>query len=117
MNLDFNKLEKEKYIKELNMFFDRLINERNSFAGKLKNYNKDEHIAKLIKYNDNLRVNSLHVLSDKEKEEADSFKKEHWERCRGNVQYILRGTGLGTAVAVQCLKCDTRKDITDTDNW
>ncbi|MCF7618539.1 hypothetical protein L3137_14885 [Bacillus sonorensis] len=102
---------------ELSTFIDNLINERDSLVEKLRNFNKDEEISKLLKENENLRINSLHTLSEKEREEADAFKEEHWKKCKGNTSYLLTGASIGTRVKVICSKCKTQKDITDISVW
>ncbi|RHJ10100.1 hypothetical protein [Bacillus sonorensis] len=109
--------EKNKLMDELSTFIDNLIGERDSFAEKLRNFNKDEEISKLLKENENLRINSLHALSGKEREEADAFREEHWKKCQGNTSYLLTGASIGTRVEVICSKCKTQKDITDISVW
>ena len=117
MNINFNQMNKDKVMRDLSAFIDKLISEKDSLSEIVRNYNKDEHIEKLIEENTKLRIHSLHTLSEKEKEQADVFRKKHWESCKGNTRYILEGTGIGTAVGVQCTKCGVKKDITDTSNW
>jgi hypothetical protein len=117
MNINWLGNKKTKIMGELNVFIDNLINERNSLAEQLRNYNAEEKVANVLKENDKLRVNSLHVLSEKEREQADVFRKGHWESCKGNARYILEGTGIGMGVTVQCTKCNRTKNITDVSNW
>ncbi|KXZ22441.1 hypothetical protein P4T89_12445 [Bacillus nakamurai] len=111
------KREKDKMMDDLGTFIDNLINERDSLADKVRNFSKDEEIAKLLKENENLRINSLHTLSEKERDEADAFRDEHWEKCKGNMAYLLTGASMGTAIEVICSKCKTQKDITDISVW
>ncbi|KAA6446731.1 hypothetical protein [Bacillus swezeyi] len=109
--------EKDKLMNELNTFIGNLTSERDSLAEKLRNFNKDEEISKLLKENENLRINSLHSLSEKEREESDAFREEHWKKCKGNTSYLLTGAGIGTRVEVICSKCKIKKDITDISVW
>lgn len=109
--------EKNKLMDELSTFIDNLIGERDSFAEKLRNFKKDEEISKLLKENESLRINSLHTLSEKEREEADAFREEHWKKCKGNTSFLLTGASIGTRVEVICSKCKTQKDITDISVW
>ncbi|MCY7858753.1 hypothetical protein MOB44_19205 [Bacillus sonorensis] len=109
--------EKDKLMNDLNTFIGKLMSERDSLTEKLSNFNKDEEIAKLLKENENLRINSLHILSEKEREEVDAFREEHWKKCQGNTSYLLTGASMGTAIEVICSKCKTQKDITDISVW
>ncbi|MDM5216884.1 hypothetical protein [Bacillus velezensis] len=111
------KREKDRMMSDLGTFIDNLINERDSLAEKIRSFNADEEIAKLLKENENLRINSLHTLSEKERDEADAFREEHWEKCKGNMAYLLKGASMGTAIEVICSKCKTKKDITDISVW
>ncbi|MBP3047353.1 hypothetical protein J9345_11870 [Bacillus subtilis subsp. subtilis] len=101
----------------LSTFIDNLINERDSLADKVRKFSKDKEIAKLLKENENLRNNNLHTLSEKERNEADAFRDEHWGKCKGNIAYLLTGVSMGTAIEVICSKCKTKKDITDINAW
>lgn len=74
--------EKNKLMDELSTFIDNLMGERDSLAEKLRNFKKDEEISKLLKENESLRINSLHTLSEKEREEADAFREEHWKNVK-----------------------------------
>ncbi|MED2944236.1 hypothetical protein P4284_22750 [Bacillus swezeyi] len=109
--------EKNKLMNDLNTFIGNLMNERDSFAEKLRNFNKDKEIAKLLKENENLRINSLHILSEKERKEVNVFREEHWKKCKGNTSYLLTGAGIGTRVEAICSICKTKKDITDISVW
>ncbi|AMR10677.1 hypothetical protein AB684_10960 [Bacillus licheniformis] len=109
--------EKNKLMDELSTFIDNLMGERDSLAEKLRNFKKDEEISKLLKENESLRINSLHTLSEKEREEADAFREEHWKKCKGNTSFLLTGASIGTRVEVICSKCKTQKDITDISVW
>ncbi|XAK55537.1 hypothetical protein AAHT66_15405 [Bacillus inaquosorum] len=111
------KREKDKMMDDLSAFIDNLINERDSLVYKVRKFSKDEEIAKLLKENENLRNNSLHTLSEKERNEADAFRHEHWGKCKGSIAYLLTGVSMGTAVEVICSKCKTKKDITDISAW
>jgi antirestriction protein len=115
--IDFRKMQKEKALGELNKFIDNLMDTNTYLVNKLENYNRDEEIANLMRANERLRTNSLHILSEQEEADAKAFREEHWNNCKGNTRYILEGTGIGTGVTVQCTKCNRTKNITDTSNW
>jgi uncharacterized membrane protein len=107
----------EGLLNDLNLYIKDLIRERDELKDKLKNFKKDEEIEKFRKEIESLRLNSLHVMSEKERLKARSFSKEHHNSCKSNIQYILEGTGIGTVLTVRCKKCATSKNITDVDCW
>ncbi|UGO51010.1 hypothetical protein PQE70_gp157 [Bacillus phage vB_BanS_Nate] len=95
----------------------KLHEENEALKQKLKDYRKEDEIAKLEAEIAQMRLDTLHTLTSKEKVKATKFKNKHYESCKGNTQYILLGTGIGTATTVQCTKCAERENITDYDGW
>lgn len=117
MNIDLNKINKEKILSNLETFVDKVIDERNSLNEKLQSYNKDERISELLKANEELRLNSVHILSKHEKDEFKKFTKLHRKSCENGVRFIISSDNIGTDVTVQCKKCELEKNITDYSNW
>ena len=113
----FYERNKKKIMGELDSFINNLIHEKMLLQEQLRSYDVEERVAKLLAENKELRSASLHVLTEAEKEQAVEFKNEHWDKCEGNVSYILTGTGVGTGVDVVCTKCGTKKDVTDYSVW
>lgn len=107
----------KKIIEDLNLYIEDLLERKDSLATQLREFKQDEEIQKLTKELSDTRSRSLHTMTEKENEEAKAFSAEHWATCKGNMKYILEGTGIGTAVSIQCKKCQTIKDVTDMDNW
>lgn len=107
----------EKILKNLEDYIDDINSTNKILREKLNNYNKDEEIAKLLKENERLRMNSLHILTEKEEMEYKEFREEHYRNCKGNTKFILVPTGIGTSVSVCCTKCNKKEDITDCSNW
>jgi hypothetical protein len=89
----------------------------NDYRQQLQEYNKDKEIQKLQNELDRICSNSVSILSDMEKELAKNFSEKHYKSCKGNMRYIIEGTGIGNVVKVQCTKCDEIEDITDIDSW
>lgn len=88
-------------------------------------YNKDEEIKRLNDRITTLRQNSLHILSDKERDAISRFRQVHYEshkeshpRIAGSsFIYRLSGTGIGTCVEITCPICNETLDVTDTSSW
>ena len=60
------------------------------------------------------------TLSDKQREMARNFQKEHYENCetgRASFKYIITPTGIGNVVEIKCPKCGEILDLTDYDMW
>jgi len=109
-----------KKVAGLNVILDSiaaLFEENESLKQKLRDYRKEDEIAKLEAEIAQMRLDTLHTLTSKEKVKATNFRKKHYESCKGNTQYILLGTGIGTATTVQCTKCGEKENITDYDGW
>lgn len=106
-----------KIMDELNLYLKSLTRENDGLRKRLQTFNKEEEIQKLQNELDRMRLYSLHIMSEKEHEDARTFSKYHYETCNSNIQYILEGTGIGTGIVVVCKKCKTEKDITDVSGW
>ena len=81
---------------------------------------KDEEIKRLKKELDFYQRNTLVILSDKQRENARRFQKEHYENCEtGKVsfKYTIIPTGIGNVVEIRCPKCGEILDLTDYDLW
>ena len=81
---------------------------------------KDEEIKRLKKELDFYQRNTLVTLSDKQKENARRFQKEHYENCDTGMmsfKYTIIPTGIGNVVEIRCPKCGEILDLTDYDLW
>ena len=81
---------------------------------------KDEEIKRLKKELDFYQRNTLVTLSDKQRENARCFQKEHYENCETGMmsfKYTIIPTGIGNVVEIRCPKCGEILDLTDYDLW
>ena len=81
---------------------------------------KDEEIKRLKEELDFYQRNTLVTLSDKQRENARRFQKEHYENCETgmiNFKYTIIPTGIGNVVEIRCPKCGEILDLTDYDLW
>ena len=81
---------------------------------------KDEEIKRLKEELDFYQRNTLVTLSDKQREMARNFQKEHYENCetgRTSFKYTIIPTGIGNVVEIRCPKCGEILDLTDYDLW
>ena len=81
---------------------------------------KDEEIKRLKEELDFYQRNTLVTLSDKQRENARRFQKEHYENCETGMRsfkYTIIPTGIGNAVEIRCPKCGEILDLTDYDLW
>lgn len=99
--------------------YDKQVNLVDYFRKKCEAFRKDNEIQKLEKKAAELRMYSIHVLSEKEYINDTAFRKAHCMSCRneGTFQYELTETGAGTIIFVRCPVCGKSKDITDTSSW
>lgn len=114
---NFKRMKSDDLIEGLRLYIEGMHKRIDRLEAQVREFNKDEEIEKLNKEIDRLRVNSLHIFSEKEKLEAKEFSNEHYKKCKSNSSYSIEGTGIGSVVTIRCLKCDKSKNITDTDNW
>lgn len=117
MNFNFDQMNREKVMKSLEEYIDGLIRDKNLYKEKVETFNKEVEIKKLKEEINEIRKNSLIILSEKESKDRKAFSEEHFKSCKSNVIYILEGTGIGMGISVKCKKCGVEKDITDVDNW
>lgn len=112
IDLDSMFQELKEYIKDMETRNEEL-------KDKLNNYNKDKEIQRYQNELMNIRRNSLYILSDKEKELVNEFRKEHYKKCgkSSRIEYILNPTEIGTGISIRCSKCGGEKDITDYGEW
>ena len=81
---------------------------------------KDEEIKRLKEELDFYQRNTLVTLSDKQREMARNFQKEHYENCETGMRsfkYTIIPTGIGNVVEIRCPKCGEILDLTDYDLW
>ena len=81
---------------------------------------KDEEIKRLKEELDFYQRNTLVILSDKQRENARRFQKEHYENCETGMtsfKYTIIPTGIGNVVEIRCPKCGEILDLTDYDLW
>lgn len=81
---------------------------------------KDEEIKRLKEELDFYQRNTLVTLSDKQRENARRFQKEHYENCETGMisfKYTIIPTGIGNVVEIKCPKCGEILDLTDYDLW
>ena len=81
---------------------------------------KDEEIKRLKEELDFYQRNTLVTLSDKQRENARRFQKEHYENCETGMRsfkYTIIPTGIGNVVEIRCPKCGEILDLTDYDLW
>ena len=81
---------------------------------------KDEEIKRLKEELDFYQRNTLVTLSDKQRENARRFQKEHYENCETGMmsfKYTIIPIGIGNVVEIRCPKCGEILDLTDYDLW
>ena len=81
---------------------------------------KDKEIKRLKEELDFYQRNTLVTLSDKQRENARRFQKEHYENCETGMisfKYTIIPTGIGNVVEIRCPKCGEILDLTDYDLW
>ena len=81
---------------------------------------KDEEIKRLKEELDFYQRNTLVTLSDKQRENARCFQKEHYENCETGMmsfKYTIIPTGIGNVVEIRCPKCGEILELTDYDLW
>src|SRR5574344_2036123 len=79
-----------------------------------------ESYRKLKEELDFYQRNTLVTLSDKQRENARRFQKEHYENCETGMisfKYTIIPTGIGNVVEIRCPKCGEILDLTDYDLW
>lgn len=118
--IDWVRLSKQthkKLLGNLDYYIDNLLKSNQELREQLSNYNKEDEIEKLKRQISEIQKYSVHIMSEKENDDAKVFRDEHYNSCKSNITYTLEGTGIGTAISVKCKGCNTVKNITDVDNW
>lgn len=122
----FNDNDFYNCLNSLKAQYEELEKENKSLRDILKSWNKNKEIQEYKAMAEEIRKNSLLVMSEKEKQAERKFRDEHYHTCaeplhskgKGNTYiYELTGTGLGTIIRIKCPICGEEKDITDLDNW
>lgn len=88
----------------------------------VETFNAQDEVKKANKRADRIASMSLHVLSDDEMASAKLFRDKHYKSCQSGkmsttFEYILTGTGIGTAIEIRCPVCGHTENITDYSNW
>ncbi|AGI11804.1 hypothetical protein X915_gp159 [Bacillus phage vB_BanS-Tsamsa] len=94
-----------------------VFEENERLKQQLRDYSKDAEIQKLKEEIYDMRLHSISIMSELEKDRADVFASHHAVSCKSGVQYIVYGTGIGTHTTVKCRKCQEEQDITDYEGW
>ncbi|MCM3366029.1 hypothetical protein HKK70_08685 [Bacillus safensis] len=108
--------EEERMFDNVKSYINKIKRQRDSLRIELKKYQSNEKITELENEIEDLRTNSLFILSENEKIKIIQFKQDH-SKCDANIYYYFEGTHLGVAVGLQCSKCRLNKDITDYSRW
>ena len=120
MNINFPiKREMKGLLALVQAEYDREADMTEYFRKKCEEFRKDEEIQKLEAEIEQLRRLSLHVMSEKEREDEQSFRNAHYDKCDNGNDYVyeLIGTGIGTVISIKCPVCGEVKDITDIRSW
>ena len=89
-----------------------------SLQKQLTSFRMNDEILRLETEIADLMNRSLLILSPKEKEDLDTFRKQHWERCEvPSLHFEIDGCGFGRCVSVSCPVCGATEDITDASSW
>lgn len=112
----------ERCLDEIRQEYESSRSQVASLQQRLRTFNSQEEVRRANEYADRVRRMSLHVFSEKEMAAAEQFRKEHFASCQSNsratsFEYVLTGTGIGTAITIRCPMCGKEKNITDYSNW
>lgn len=89
-----------------------------SLQKQLTSFRMNDEIQSLQAEIADLMNRSLLILSPREKEDLDVFRKQHWEQCETtSFRYEIGGCGFATFISVICPICGATADITDIDSW
>lgn len=100
-------------------YINDIEQENTRLKKELSEYSKDEEIKKYKEQAEIIRLNSLYMFDDTERERVKEFSRQHYEKCgrAGRIRYIITPTAIGTAVEVECAKCKEKKDVSNFNNW
>ena len=111
-------MNSDDMLKQLKDYIDLLKKDKEAYAKRLREYNKDEKIVELEREIERLWDNSIYVCIGKEKELYDEFKKDHYKSCgTSDIIITLSPIGIGTVIKVKCPVCGEEEDITDINCW
>ena len=98
--------------------YNRQVKLAESFQKQLTDLRMNDEIQSLQAEIADLMNRSLLILSPREKEDLDMFRKQHWEQCETtSFRYEIGGGGFATFISVICPICGATADITDIDSW
>lgn len=106
-------------VEEVKQRYDEVSAESMRLRQQLHEWDQDEEIQKAKRLAEEYRKHSLQQLTDVELQRIAAFRDKHWKECRNpsKFRYELTGTGIGTAVKIQCPVCGVEEDVTDLDSW
>lgn len=106
-------------VEEVKQRYDEVSAETMRLRQQLHEWDQDEEIQKVKQLAEEYRKHSLQQLTDVELQRIAAFRDKHWKECRNpnKFRYELTGTGIGTAVKIQCPVCGVEEDVTDLDSW
>ena len=103
---------------ELEAEYNRQTYLLESLQKQLASFRMNDEILRLEAEIADLMNRSLLILSPKEKEDLDLFRKQHWEQCEvHSLHFEIDGCGFSRCVSVTCPVCGATADITDMDSW
>lgn len=114
---NWKRKEADKMVENIKELFTTIMDENDELKKELREYNKDEEIQKMEKKLSEVLKASVYQMTDIERKSAADFSSLHYKRCKGVTLYIVKGTGIGDVLVVQCDKCKEHKDITDISTW
>lgn len=116
------KSRMEQCLDEIRQEYERLGSQITYLRHRIETFNTQDEVRKANERADRVRRMSLHMFSEKEMSAAEQFRKEHFASCQSGIrapsfEYVLTGTGIGTAITVRCPVCGKEENITDYSNW
>lgn len=112
----------EQCLDEIRREYESSRSQVSALQQRLRTFNSQEEVKRANEYADRVRRMSLHMFSEKEQEADAQFRKEHFASCQSgrrasSYEYVLTGTGIGTAITIRCPVCGKEENITDYSNW
>lgn len=112
----------EELLKKVQEKYDSVCLSLEQCRRRLDDFNAQDEVKKANDRAEEVRRMSLYIMSKKEKDAAERFRKEHCGTCqKGRLsttfEYVLTGTGIGTAISIRCPFCGAKEDITDIESW
>lgn len=101
--------------------YDSMCTKLEHCQKQLTEFSAQDEIKKANEYAESIREHSLFTMSAKEAEAIKEFKAKHFscqsDRLSTSYEYVLTGTGIGTAISIRCPVCGEEKNVTDYDMW